>query len=282
MAEEKKLTALEHLQMLAEQTKAQADALQANENAISGRVSTLEKVGAQANVLETVKVNGTALPVTNKAVNVQVPTAVSALTNDSGYLVTSQVNNLIQTAISKSGHASFERVSAVPAVGSAQENVLYLVMNATTKHYDIYAKVKGDSGSYTMELLDDTTVNLSGYVQKESGKSLMTEAERVKLANIAAGANAYTHPTYTARTSGLYKVTVDATGHVSAVTAVTKADITGLGIPAQDTTYPLASSTQDGRMSKADKAKLDGISLSDVRLATDDEVKTMLTSVFGS
>jgi hypothetical protein len=45
----------------------------------------------------------------------------------------------------------------------------------------------------------------------------------------------YTHPTYTAKTSGLYKVTVDATGHVSAVTAVAKADITALGIPASDT-----------------------------------------------
>ena len=45
----------------------------------------------------------------------------------------------------------------------------------------------------------------------------------------------YTHPTYTAKSSGLYKVAVDATGHVSAATAVTKADITGLGIPASDT-----------------------------------------------
>jgi hypothetical protein len=47
----------------------------------------------------------------------------------------------------------------------------------------------------------------------------------------------YTHPSYTAKSSGLYKVAVDATGHVSGATAVTKADITGLGIPAQDTTY---------------------------------------------
>ena len=41
----------------------------------------------------------------------------------------------------------------------------------------------------------------------------------------------YTHPSYTARASGLYKVTVDSTGHVSAATAVTKSDITALGIP---------------------------------------------------
>lgn len=49
--------------------------------------------------------------------------------------------------------------------------------------------------------------------------------------------NIYTHPAQTARTSGLYKITVDATGHVTAVTAVAKTDITALGIPAQDTVY---------------------------------------------
>lgn len=286
MATETKLTALEHLQMLAEQTKKQVDTLTGNENALSGRIAALEKVGAQANVIETVKVNGKALTVSSKAVNVTVPTAVSALTNDSGYQNASQVSTIVNTAISKSGHASFQRVASVPAVDSAAENILYLVMNAKTGHYDIYAKIKGDSGSYTMELLDDTTVDLSGKVDKVSGKGLSTNdyttAEKNKLAGIAEGANKYVHPAYTARTSGLYKITVDATGHVSAVTAVTKADLTALGLPAQDTTYPLASSTQDGRMSKADKAKLDGISLSNVRMATDDEVTTMLTTVFGS
>ena len=39
--------------------------------------------GAQVNVIETVKVNGTALSVTDKAVNVTVPTKTSDLTNDS-------------------------------------------------------------------------------------------------------------------------------------------------------------------------------------------------------
>ena len=52
----------------------------------------------------------------------------------------------------------------------------------------------------------------------------------------------YTHPSYTARPQGLYKTTVDDKGHVSAVTAVTKTDITALGIPGQDTTYGAAGS----------------------------------------
>ena len=53
----------------------------------------------------------------------------------------------------------------------------------------------------------------------------------------------YTHPSYTAKSSGLYKVTVDASGHVSATTAVTKADITALGIPASDTNTTYSAGT---------------------------------------
>jgi hypothetical protein len=56
----------------------------------------------------------------------------------------------------------------------------------------------------------------------------------------------YTHPTHTAKNSGLYKVTVDSLGHVSATTAVTKADITGLGIPGSDTKYLEMSGTTLG------------------------------------
>ena len=266
------IPSLKHLQDLANRQKAKTGAL-------ATRVSNLEKVGAQANVIESIKVNGTAQTITSKSVNITVPTKTSQLTNDSTYQTSAQVASAISSAISKSGHASFQRVSAVPSVDSAAENILYLVMNAATGHYDIYAKIKGDSGSYTMELLDDTTVDLSGKVDKVSGKGLSTNdyttAEKNKLAGIAAGANKYTHPGYTARSSGLYKITVDATGHVSAVTAVAKADITALGIPGTNTTYSNATTAASGLMSAADKAKLDGIVL-----ANDTEVTSMLDEVF--
>lgn len=50
--------------------------------------------------------------------------------------------------------------------------------------------------------------------------------------------NHYTTNGYVAATtSGLYKITTDAAGHVTSQTAVVKKDITDLGIPAQDTTY---------------------------------------------
>ena len=43
------------------------------------------------------------------------------------------------------------------------------------------------------------------------------------------------HPSFSTRSSGLYKITVNNQGHVTDVAAVTKEDITALGIPGQDT-----------------------------------------------
>ena len=70
----------------------------------------------------------------------------------------------------------------------------------------------------------------------------------------------YTHPAHTAKQSGLYKVAVDAEGHVTDATPVAKSDITNLGIPAQDTTYSdVTAGGASGLMTGADKTKLDGL-----------------------
>ena len=196
------------------------------------------------------------------------------------------VAQAIQTAIAATGHAHFEKVDAVPEAASAQDNVLYLVLNEETQHYDIYAKVEGE-----VVLLDDTTVDLSNF----------SDADKTKLDGIAEGANNYTHPSHTAAASGFYKVTVDELGHVTAVTAVTKEDITGLGIPGQDTTYQKATAEADGLMSKEHFSKVDGVAAGAtkveasttvgnikingtetpvVTIATDGEVAEMLAEVF--
>lgn len=56
------------------------------------------------------------------------------------------------------------------------------------------------------------------------------------------GAAAYAHAVTNkgiAAASGLYKITTNSEGHVTAVTAVQKSDITGLDIPGSDTTYEM-------------------------------------------
>ena len=83
----------------------------------------------------------------------------------------------------------------------------------------------------------------------------------------------YTHPSYTARSSGLYKVTVDSTGHISSVTAVSKADITALGIPGTDTKVTvdaaLSTTSTNPVQNKIVKAGIDAVSV-DVEKALDD------------
>lgn len=225
-----------------------------------------------------------------------IPTKVSDLTNDSNFQTNSQVAAAIQAAIAESGHAIFQKVDAVPDPSAAQTNILYLVLNEDTQHYDIYAKIDNE-----MELLDDTSVDLSNYVQKEAGKGLSTNDYTTEEKNKLAGLNNYSHPQHTAAASGFYKVTVDELGHVIAVTAVTKEDITGLGIPGQDTTYQKATAEADGLMSKEHFSKVEGVAAGAtkveasttagnikingtetpvVTIATDGEVAEMLAEVF--
>lgn len=93
----------------------------------------------------------------------------------------------------------------------------------------------------------------------ETTAGLMPPSAVKKLKGIAEGANKYTHPSHTAQTSGLYKITVDSLGHVTAVSAVQKSDITALGIPSSNTTYGLASASSNGLMSSDQYTKLKGI-----------------------
>lgn len=92
-----------------------------------------------------------------------------------------------------------------------------------------------------------------------SEDGLMSSADKAKLNGVENGANNYQHPSYTQKNAGLYKVTVDTTGHISAADSVTKDDITRLGIPAQDTTYTTATQSNNGLMASSDKTKLDNI-----------------------
>ena len=59
---------------------------------------------AQANVIESIKVNGTAQTITSKAVNITVPTKTSDLTHDSGFLVASDIANKANKATTLSGY----------------------------------------------------------------------------------------------------------------------------------------------------------------------------------
>ena len=138
---------------------------------------------------------------------------------------------------------------------TAQASGLYKVTVDGTGHVSAVAAVAKSDITALGIPESDTTYSAA----TTSAEGLMSAADKTKLDGVTAGANKYTHPSYTARASRLYKVTVDGTGHVSAATAVTKSDITALGIPESDTTYSAATTSAEGLMSAADKTKLDGV-----------------------
>lgn len=92
--------------------------------------------------------------------------------------------------------------------------------------------ILGNGGSTVKALANGT----AGYVLKATASGPAWQAEKDTV---------YTHPAGGApsKTSGFYKFSTDSTSHVASVTAVTKADITALGIPGANTTYTFANGT---------------------------------------
>lgn len=147
--------------------------------------------GAQANVIESVKVNGTALSVTSKAVNVTVPTKTSQLTNDSTYVKKSEIptkvsefnndmsyitaNNIIvmlkdyalKSDVSSmyKYKGSVDSYAKLPTSGQTVGDS-YNVKSADSSH----GIIKGDNVVWTGTEWDvlSGTVDLSGYMDKAS------------------------------------------------------------------------------------------------------------------
>lgn len=108
----------------------------------------------------------------------------------------------------------------------------------------------------------------------QTASGLMSPDDKIKLDSVATGANAYTHPTYTARTGVptanqtpafgetfiVSQPVSDGTGHITAINSRT------ITIPSA-----VATASANGLMSKSDKSKLDGMVV-----ATVSEVETYL------
>lgn len=137
-------------------------------------------------MIESVKVNGTALTPNSKAVDVTVPTKVSQLTNDSGfqnatqvnatitgkgYQTQSQVQSLINSAVGNITSIRYEKVSSLPATGS--NGVIYLVAH-THGTQDIYDEYIWISDSKAYEKIGNTDIDLSAYVKRSELTAIST------------------------------------------------------------------------------------------------------------
>ena len=295
-------------------------------DALNEQVQGLVTAGGEPNVLTSVKVNGVALAIAEKAVDILIATGTANGTlavNGADIAVKGLAALAYKAQVSESDLDS--ALTAVLAAKAAKADVDTLIGSDTGKsvrtiaNEELAAQLIPESAQESL----DTLAEIAAWIQEHPDDAATMNAAITKLNGIVAGIGGeeddyatviaaiegkisaaqsaiyaaitagntnghlkvngtdvtiYTHPAHTAKASGLYKVTVDGEGHVSAAEAVAKADITALGIPAQDTTYKdVTAGGASGLMSGADKTKLDGLIV-----AEDTEVTEMLNEVFAA
>lgn len=171
---------------------------------IKTRVSSLEGVGAQANVIESVKVNGSALPISDKSVNVDL----------SSYAETTELDKRINLQIEDGDNKSVSifggavrlslgtytddaiRIHSIVEIGTEAHIGANAYINAHAYIGDVDIqkarenRLKIGTGPNAKEIAN--VEDLNSYVQKVSGKDLSsndyTTAEKTKLAGIASSA----------------------------------------------------------------------------------------------
>ena len=295
-------------------------------DALNEQVQGLVTAGGEPNVLTSVKVNGVALAIAEKSVDILIDTGTENGTlavNGADIAVKGLAALAYKAQVSESDLDS--ALTAVLAAKAAKADVDTLIGSDTGKsvrtiaNEELAAQLIPESAQESL----DTLAEIAAWIQEHPDDAATMNAAITKLNGIVAGIGGeeddyatviaaiegkisaaqsaiyaaitagntnghlkvngtdvtiYTHPAHTAKASGLYKVTVDGEGHVSAAEAVAKADITALGIPAQDTTYTdVTAGGASGLMSGADKTKLDGLIV-----AEDTEVTEMLNEVFAA
>lgn len=121
----------------------------------------------------------------------------------------------------------------------------------------------GETGKIYVDKATNLTYRWSGTAYVEISPSLALGETSSTAYRGDYGAAAYAHAVTnkgSAFTSGLYKITTNSEGHVTAATAVQKSDITGLGIPGTDTnTTYTAQTTSIGSASTGTAISADDI-----------------------
>jgi hypothetical protein len=165
---------------------------------------------------------------------------------ENGTISVNTAGTSANVAVKGLGSAAYTDASAYDTAGSAaavadkkadkEHTHLYAASDAIGGSANSAKKLTASAGSGTQPVFFENGVPKN--TTYTLGKSVPADAKFTD--------TVYTHPSYTAKAAGLYKVTVDNTGHVSSTAAVAKSDITALGIPAQDTTYSTGTATSSG------------------------------------
>lgn len=103
-------------------------------------------------------------------------------------------------------------------------------------------KIEGfglSSNDYTTEEKKKLASLSDPNVATTENNGLMSSADKAKLDGIEAGANNYTHPVYEAKQAGLYRISVDNTGHVATADKMTSEELAVEGVSPADHTHDL-------------------------------------------
>ena len=104
-------------------------------------------------------------------------------------------------------------------------------------------KIEGfglSSNDYTTEEKKKLASLSDPDVATTENNGLMSSADKAKLDGIEAGANYYTHPVYEAKQAGLYRISVDNTGHVATADKMTSEELAAEGVSPADHTHDLS------------------------------------------
>ena len=215
----------------------------------SGLMSATDKTkldgvatGAQVNTIETVKVNSSALtPDINKAIDIKVPTVLSELTDDVGFVDRSNFDNEIENVraeialkLDASLKGAANGVAELDANGKVLTSQLPSFVDDVIEAENFAALPnEGETGKIYVTLDDNKTYRWSGSAYVEISASLALGETDSTAYRGDRGKVAYDHATdankiSSAVASGMYKVAGTADGHIASLTAMTGSDIEGL------------------------------------------------------
>lgn len=193
----------------------------------------------------------------------------------------SETDTKIAAAVAAADHMKRKIVDSTDAIdltASDASQYIYMVKKGTAKDSDKYDEYLVLDG--VLEKVGDWEVDLTGYVQKEDGKSLMLDTDKTKLDGIAEGAtkveastqNGYIKidgtETQVYKAEDIAEATTEAAGLMS---ASDKTKLNGVSTGANK----VEASTTNGNI------VIDGAETAVVTFATDAEVTAMLAEKFG-
>lgn len=248
-----KQTTLDQLKMLAQRTKGEIDKVDSKVTTLSDRVDTLEGAGGQANVLEGVKVNGTALKIVDKIVDILIATGAT-----NGTLAVNGIDVPVKGLAALAYKAQVSEadldsaLTAVLAAKAAKADVDVLIGTDTGKSARTIANEE-----LTKQLIPegaqeslDTLTEIARWIQDHPDDAAAMNTAIAKLNEIAAGIGGEEDDYATVMAAIEGKITAAMAGIAQGATKVEKSDVNGnIKINGQETvvyTHPAGSAVEAG------------------------------------